>query len=412
MSKMASNIRQKLLSFLTVPSGFLTRLFWPRPHRNADIESQPSQASVISLRDNVRNHRPEKPAFDGPKSSQETHVSGDDEKLQKPSKVRANHRTIEITDEMVEKMQIIVDSTQELTHHQSQYDAIERNITQLEISRARVMDELAQAQNAGNEQSLQQDIDQVEGSLNELYQQRDALGPRLKIFRANVTFGQSDFQSLFQGIFTAKGLLNVPKPDVENVAIAGEATDGMANHEDPLPSQDRSTNPDIHDKLAESWKEFANAQELFDNTSAKYTADEAAYADCIANGEDDTPRSEFDRMFVRYRMAVTRNLIEAEKAYDDQLAKAEAQGLVMSDCDNPSEYGSSMGYSSPEDEIERAGVRDYSSVNSWMDGLPCSALAVSVATSNIVTELLEPETDVDDWECRTIDMSDSISIVA
>ena len=333
------------------------RLLYPRAYGNTDIESQTILDSGTTLNplsarhEQLQNKYDQEETFKTLNSSQQLqHREGNEKRF-----------TLDVTEAMIESMQSIIECDAELLQHQQEYDAIERGISNAEVLIAQTHETIH-----GDVHKVQQDIDRLGCHLNQLSQQRDALSPRLSIFRSNIHVAHDDFQGLFRDTFSRAGLLDGPTPEAEESAPATEPDLEGPTEEDLTLSQNKGFHPEVHDRLTGAWQELVEAQDLFDNMSAEYAVDQVTYEECIANGEDDTPRSQFDRMFVHYKMQVTRNLIDAERKFEDQKAEAIALGAVASSWGALSDDGGSIAYTSLDHDVERAAQRDYTFVHSWL----------------------------------------------
>lgn len=151
---------------------------------------------------------------------------------------------------------------------------------------------------------------------------------------------------------------------------------------------------DYNDKLVT----FHKVQAIFDDRQQAYETNLAKFQDGVKTGIYKMSRSEFDRNRVRHGQRITRALIDAEEAFDAAKAYAKAVGATGSDYEQTNYFGS-YEESMPESQMASYNAsKDFRDIHTWMDNVP------EIGDPNG----FEP-VDVDDWDAKEVDQTDSIS---
>lgn len=269
---------------------------------------------------------------------------------------------------------------------------------------------LARAQEAGSEEevaNLQREIEEEEMKRQQLYERRDALGDRLRIFGMNLEFAKEASQAFFEKVLGGADLLNLP--DVNSAAgthipnlgsnpvvLAKDTNDAAAQ------SAEEDTGRAVFEELICRGRDIQLTQQQFDGFQSDCSLQRKAYEASLANGHDVPTRTNFDLMLLDHGMKITACLIEEEKAYE--LAKDRAKALkVISEHWGDPEYNEPWeAQSAPEDEVVAyQKTRNWSRVEDWRQG-------VSDSSDETISEPI----DIDEWDAKPVNLSDSISAVA
>ena len=161
---------------------------------------------------------------------------------------------------------------------------------------------------------------------------------------------------------------------------------------DPDPMEDVWS---ARQRLFEAQVEFDELPELQEQQKRQYR--------CLRREEQaDFPESELDLLQLQDARRATRALIEAEEAFEEVRARAHADGILSNDIDSEitlSEY-TGMGSGADYDPALVNPSFDPTRVQAWAEKVPqCQG-----------QEDTDPE--VDEWDSRTVTMSDSISVIA
>ena len=337
-----------------------------------------------------------------------------------------------ITETMVEKIQEVIDDGQELQDFEKRYSQLGRKEIKAQRDLDHARDELATVASDNGTQGPQQDeVHRQEAVLSEIERQRDELRSRLEIFKSNVVYSQKSAQKFFEDALGAAGLLKLAEVDTHNIEESPEespksnSSPGNTVIQSPTspPSATellgRATFEEVH-KLSNN---LAEAQQLYDGLEAKYAEDQVMYNEAVADGDDVPTRSEFDCMFLKYKMGLTTYLIDVEQKYEEERANAIALGVIASDWGTPSEYGSYSAETTPKNDLIKAARRDYTTVLAWMDDVPDLGKAEMTVASNVSedinlsderlnhSESIPEPTSMDEWDAKPVEISDSISLI-
>lgn len=329
-----------------------------------------------------------------------------------------------LTRDMVSKVQKVTDSMHKLQHYKKQYHQIEANILTAQTSIKAAKEELTLSDDENKARFLQEMIDHQESALYQACQQRNALEPRLDIFRSNLHYAMTESHELFESCFGVSGLVDVPEAsadDTDQTPVMGEYRASERDMpEADLPHSEELLGLATYEKLIKLNNEVDEIRSRFDNMPSKYEADLEEYTAAAANDEDEVTRSEFDRLFVGYEMNVTRYWIDMEKSCEVERANAVALGVIPAEWGTPSEYGSSCASSSTAEELSRAAKGTYTSVEDWRANmLRQSSVATTMPAGTkqeywtlddkVHFEIVPEAEDTDKWDAVSVSMSDSIS---
>ena len=154
------------------------------------------------------------------------------------------------------------------------------------------------------------------------------------------------------------------------------------------------------EKVEDCARYYFRGQAQFDDQQRHYEDNLAKYKRGVSDGEFTFPRSEFDRQMVVYSRDLTGALIDAEAAFEN--AREQARALHATDSTaGLSYYGShcETSFSSPVEHLASYNtMHDWSFVKAWRSN-------VGAGEGNV-----QPA-DVDEWDARTVEISDSLSAI-
>ena len=167
---------------------------------------------------------------------------------------------------------------------------------------------------------------------------------------------------------------------------------------DDIPMDESSIRQAAREDYQDKLETFRKVQAIFDNRQRAYEANLAKFQDGLQRGIYTMSRSEFDRNRVRHGQKITRTLIDAEEAFDAAKIYAQAVGATPSDYEQTNHFGSCE-ESMPESQLALYNAsKDFGDVYSWMVNVP----------EAVDPDNLEP-VEVDDWDAKEVDHTDSIS---
>ena len=192
----------------------------------------------------------------------------------------------------------------------------------------------------------------------------------------------------------------------EDLDINMEVPDGKPV--EPIVSEEEKALRDAQRDFAQAEQVLCQAQADFDRKEWRYESELAEYEAAFAAGDTDWSRSQFDRRAILISQDLTRDLINAEYAYDDARDHGERIGAFDNGWGQESYYGDSehTEQSLGADQVPEGGFPS----------------TLSAATQNSIqtwaAKVVEPEEDdavepidVDDWDSMPVGLSDSVSCV-
>ncbi|KAL2044837.1 hypothetical protein N7G274_002612 [Stereocaulon virgatum] len=154
------------------------------------------------------------------------------------------------------------------------------------------------------------------------------------------------------------------------------------------------------EKLEDCARYYFRGQAQFDDQQRHYEDNLAEYKRGVSDGDLTFSRSEFDRQMVVYSRDLTGALIDAEAAFEN--ARDEARALHATDSTaGLSYYGShcETSFSPPAEHFTSySHMHDWSFVRAWRSNVEAGGGSVQAA-------------DVDEWDARTVEISDSLSAI-
>lgn len=164
------------------------------------------------------------------------------------------------------------------------------------------------------------------------------------------------------------------------------------------------------EKYAMALRGVEDAQEEFDLQEERHDHEEDEFRARMEAGEDVGSPSEFDLQMLLDGRRLTRNLIEAEEELEEAKKKAMEEGVDLGDSEQSSGFAdrASDGYRESR-EAEFAEEFDEEEILEWIGSVPVEAPRMEEI--GVLPAEVEPP-ELDDWDARSVDVSDSVSVVA
>lgn len=215
-------------------------------------------------------------------------------------------------------------------------------------------------------------------------------------------------EGAFEQILLAAQLL--PEGHEEYAKNLGEESSDMDGSTiRSTPKEEQSFVNEYHSEILDPIEELDLARQLVFELQDRFDTERewqdqkiVEYRQMQQQGLVDFPESELDLLHVQQRAETTRALIEAEEAFEQARAKARTLGLLQNEPDQESGFidGTDDASSVCQDLAAHVSGLNATSVQAW-------ASRVAEARDE---DWVEP--DVDEWDSRSVSMSDSVSVVA
>ena len=258
---------------------------------------------------------------------------------------------------------------------------------------------------------VHRELDRQISKLHKFRQQRDSLAEELEILRINNQNSRDQSQKMFEQVLRESCLLELEGPESQTAAEAhradmlpeGSATVSIYNAS-PAPSLGEIQRRTAYSDMMQGSWDLANVRSQFDNRQEEYDYEKAEWEKAIAEGRCTTTRTDFDCWMIERVRGLTRDLIDSEEFCKDARAHARAVGVPVNGFDQTSDFmdRDDDGYRASKDASEMVRV-DRDRIQAWRD-------VVSVSQDLSVSEDFEPVA-VDEWDARSVDLTDSISVV-
>lgn len=320
-----------------------------------------------------------------------------------------------LTREMVANMNRVLIGTSKVERLQETIDALETDITLAEISLEQypsLIEALPDGPaKADEEVEIRTRIEETKERSQHAANSKEMLESTLFREKINLRCSRKEIQEDFQRVLSESHLLEVEdqsvgmeksqpqasgSPEAQNPATLSESDETIIS----IDGLNRLT---TYEEVETSRQRFHSLKTEFENREAFYNSEFRDYQEAIEYETCVLPQSEFDRIFVRNISVLTRALINAEAEYEDALGRARALRIIGNDFDQESGFvdHDEDGYRESF-EADMAAGADTLFIDHWMEA--------TEESENQGDDPLIEETD--DWDARTVDISDSISLVA
>jgi hypothetical protein len=224
--------------------------------------------------------------------------------------------------------------------------------------------------------------------------------------RLNLECSQNVFQNIFRGALEETDLLTPFKAETKSDSPA-RSVEGRAESitsskaDDSVVSVEELFRRTAYQDMELTREVLDLRQSAFDNRQVDYERELGSFHVAVANRATSCTQSLFDCLAVRTIQRQTRALINAEADYESAVARAKALGIIANTDDQESNFISDIsdGYHESQEALMRSAV-DRNFIECWADTI----------VSSQPVEPEEPQ-EPDDWEAKTIGMSDSVSVV-
>jgi len=188
----------------------------------------------------------------------------------------------------------------------------------------------------------------------------------------------------------------------ESSDMGASAIPNTPKEEQNFVNENRSEDLDPREELDLARQMVFELQDKFDHEREFQEQKVTEYRQLQQQGLVNFPISELDLFHVKQRAETTRALIEAEEALEQARARARGLGMLENEPDQESGFVDGIDDGSSVCDDFAADVSDLNptTVQAW----------VSRVAEAQDEHLVEP--DVDEWDSRSVSMSDSISVVA
>lgn len=319
-----------------------------------------------------------------------------------------------VTDRLIQQLNKLTRLSRHLDEKEDALEKMTFEINSLEDKLERLGGKLQIADHTDGQQ-LDAEVKECQSKLTETRQLHDVLDKKILFDKDNLSFARGKNEAVFEEAMKEANLLEAPEAPAGQHGLMDSERKIPAVEPDSLKSKHLDLKEDVKMKraarqeCAESWMRAADIQADFDYMPMKYRENLALYEQNQADGIFDMPRSEFDRLNIRYGQNVTKALIEAEAQYDKAKERAEAMGAFEDGWDDESYYGDSQCSERTTFPVDTPEMQDCSFLSakrrkviaSWNENVGGSR-----ATG------VERTAEIDGWEARPVEISDSISVVA
>jgi hypothetical protein len=253
---------------------------------------------------------------------------------------------------------------------------------------------------------------QDQEELEELVQCREELNLEIESLEGDIQKIQEDVQwatnrilSTWKETLAEGGLLEplteevetqIPDSNAHNTAIEAQPESSPTPSEAERYAVADARDAALHD-ITQKIIQVQDAQERFDNLVNHYNKEYDAFVAGVEAGTISALKSDFDRVMLLDSREATTMLIQAEEALEQARDHARGLGLTLSSYDQESCFVDYLDDGYRESlENEWAAHVDRGRIERWMD-----------------SEVETPEEiECDEWDSRTVDISDSVSAVA
>ena len=259
-----------------------------------------------------------------------------------------------------------------------------------------------------------------------LHAKVEKVGARKKVIQAeiealedNIDFCKTEFQEVSQEAMEEANLLRKPEmrqtdttqddeSEDSDETEQGEEYKALLSEANPLFSDEERIVREAQVNFYKAEQALFQAQAEFDRKEWRYQMELANFEAAAAVEETDWTRSHFDRQAILIGQDLTRDLINAECAFDDARNNAERIGAFDDGWGQDSYYGDSQRaeQSLGGNQVPQGGFPSVLSA-ATQDSIQTWAGKVTVPDAD---EVMEP-VDVDEWDSAPIDVSDSVSCI-
>ena len=309
--------------------------------------------------------------------------------------------------EMFELLRKIRNRSQELDRLEPRVWKAQNEVFALETTFRLAKAELDEEHSQDSHQSLQESPQQIETKLQKATEKKNNLERDLGLLTCDVDYSKCMAQDTFNEAMEQAGLVALEDQNTEATSIAdADKTDDDDYSNDDYAAESAEYELSELDKARktyhESFVKLNKVQNAFDGLRATYHNDVIEFEADLAQGFTQWTRTDFDLVDLRNNQYATRALIDAEATLDEARERAEALGAFDDGWNQSSYYGGSqrthVSIINEELSPQLAALVE-KKVESWRVKVP-----------EVVGDEINEAVDIDDWDAKTVEMSDSVSI--
>ena len=254
---------------------------------------------------------------------------------------------------------------------------------------------------------IKQDVQQRESEVHRNAERKEAMESELQSRKRELEYSRSQAEDVFEQMLLDAQLIQTIQE--EPMADISDRSSSLDSPEDPdIESQQLPViedEPNMSDPMEEvklTRQKLSDVQMEFDQQQQIREQQTREYRQAQQEGLAQYPEIELDLYHVQQGRQITRALIEAEEAYDTARAKARGLGLLGNEPDQESNF------------VERTDDGVTNTCNPAFIAANFNPTFIQ-AWAEIVSQSQEKgdtEPDVEDWDARTVTMSDSMSVIA
>ncbi len=284
----------------------------------------------------------------------------------------------------------------------------EVNLARIFLDQSRgLLETVARPEETGQ---IEADMERADQTLRKASPRKERLEKELWIEKHNLEYSRARVENLLWRVFSDAQLLNetgqANESDSDSSINQNGATDKPSTHSDHSENTFLSIE-DLHrlatsEEVERTRQTLQTLQETFDDRQDEYNRDFQEYEQAIQDGSCDLPQSDFDRIYVSNMRNLTACLKAAETEHRNVMARARALGIVENEYEQESDFVDQEddGYRESHEAGMTAGV-DRVFIDRWIE--------TTVESADQENDLIE---EADDWDVKTVGISDSISLVA
>ena len=312
-----------------------------------------------------------------------------------------------LTEETVRLLSTMVQKRRKLDSRAQLYQEVSRaakfGVGFLEYSETM----LAEATSKEEYDQIKEDIDRQQPEILKNIERKEKLESERQAWEDDLDYSRSQVENIFEQILLNAQLMQDPQDDgwadsheARNTALGdSEMQEERSTIRDQNPAE---PHPLEEDRAAR--QRLLEAQIDFDSLQSVQEQKIIEYRQLEQEGRVQFSESELDLYHVQMGRDITRALIEAERTYSEAFAKVRGLGLLESGFDQESGLGDCTNddCSAFVDPGAVAASFNPSFIEAWADDVYHSQ----------EEDMMDIAPETDDWEARTVTMSDSVSVVA
>lgn len=282
-------------------------------------------------------------------------------------------------------------------------------VAQLHLNQAEAS--IAASHNTEDQDRIRKGREEAYERLQKASEKRERIKDHLDIQKNNRVFSRNQWQTMFERVLIQAGLLDVITEEgsvrrnsetsiAQSVEQRSEADTDVSN--DSVVSLDQLNRMTTYEEVQETEEWLHEVQDAFDARREIYDNELREYRQAVEDGTCFISQSDFDRIDLLNLRHQTTLLINAEAAHEQAKAQARALGVIGNDLYQESDFVDQEedgGYLESQDAGLRANV-DREFIEAW-----CTETEDDEDQETLLGRYS------DDWDAKTVEISDSISLV-